>query len=83
MNVEVVIEGYVLEKELLGRERTKINPDESLISSGILDSMALLQLVAFIEDQFAVTVADGELVPDNFETINHITAFIQKKKEDR
>jgi acyl carrier protein len=42
--------------------------------------MALLKLVTFIEEQFGVTVGDGDLVPDNLETINHIKAFVEMRQ---
>jgi acyl carrier protein len=51
-----------------------------LISRGVLDSLALLRLIAFIEEQFGVTVNDDEVIPDNFETVNEIKSFIDKKK---
>lgn len=80
MNIEDTLERFILGEVLAGSSRAQIDPDESLISSGILDSMALLQLVTFIEERFGVTVGDGELIPSNFETINHIKAFLEKKQ---
>ena len=80
MNTEATIKNYIINKRLSASGRTEIESDESLISTGILDSMALLQLVTFIEEQFGVTVGDGDLIPDNFETINHIRAFVEMKQ---
>ena len=81
MSVEDTIKRFFLSEHLVGSGRTKIDLDESLISSGILDSMALLQLIVFIEEQFGVTVGDGELNPTNFETINQIKSFVEKKQQ--
>lgn len=51
-----------------------------LLCSGILDSLTLLRLVVMIEERFGVAVEDGELIPDNFETINRIKAFLESKQ---
>jgi acyl carrier protein len=81
MNTQDAIERFVLDADATGKRRTKIDPDESLIGNGILDSMALLQLVVFLEERFGITVEDGELIPDNFETINRIQAFMERKRQ--
>ena len=58
---------------------TKVGDDESLLASGLLDSLAMVQLLAFIESQFHVTVDDDDLAPENFETINAIVKFVNSK----
>jgi len=83
MSTETDIERLIIDELLSGKGRTKIEPDESLIKSGILDSLALLRLVVLIEQRFGVTVGDGELVPDNFETISRIKAFLDRKKQKK
>jgi acyl carrier protein len=83
MSTETDIERLVLDELLSGKGRTKIEPEESLIKSGILDSLSLLRLVVLIEQHFGVTVGDGELVPDNFETISRIKAFLDRKKQTK
>jgi acyl carrier protein len=80
MDVETAIERFVIDEIMLGDSNTKIDPNESLISSGVLDSLALLRLIAFLEEQMGVTVDDSEVIPENFETINEIKIFIEKKK---
>jgi acyl carrier protein len=81
MDVETAIERFVVDELMLGDSNTKIDPNESLISSGVLDSLALLRLIAFLEEQMGVTVDDSEVIPENFETINEIKSFIEKKKQ--
>ena len=81
MDVETAIERFVVDELMLGDSNTKIDPNESLISSGVLDSLALLRLIAFLEEQMGVTVDDSEVIPENCETINEIKSFIEKKKQ--
>ena len=79
MDTEAKIERYLLDEILMADARTNIDPDQSLISSGVLDSVALLRLILFLEEQFGINVGRDEVVPENFETINYMKAFIQKK----
>jgi acyl carrier protein len=81
MNVEETIKQFISEEILFGENSGKLDPNESLLRNGTLDSMALLRLVAFIEERFNVTVDDGELIPDNFETVNLINDFVEMKRQ--
>jgi acyl carrier protein len=51
----------------------------SLLESGIVDSTGMLEVIAFIEETFAVKVEDEEMVPENLDSIDNIVAFIAKK----
>ncbi len=53
--------------------------DESFLTSGIIDSLGVMQLVAFVESEFAVRVADVDLVPQNFDSVEQVSAFVERK----
>ncbi len=54
--------------------------DESLIfKEGYLDSMGLILMITFIEDEFNIKTSDEDLVEKNFESINAISGFIKNK----
>ncbi len=55
--------------------------DYPLLEKGVLDSMGIIQVVAFLEDEFGIEVDDAELVPENFETIGSIAELIDSKRE--
>ena len=80
MNTEISIERFIVEEIMLGNHRTRIDPDQFLIASGVVDSLGLIRLIHFIEEEFGLTIEDSELIPDNFQTINHIKAFIEGKR---
>jgi acyl carrier protein len=70
--------------EFIRRERPdvvgeQIDPTASLIDGGVLDSMFLIQLVAFVEQRFAVSVTPEEVSPDNFESLERIDRLIRGK----
>lgn len=80
MSIQEQLTTYVVEECLQRRDGFRLPPDEHLLGHGVIDSMQMLQLTQFIEDRFDVTVDDEDLVMDNFQTIGHITAFIERKQ---
>ncbi|MBE2248987.1 MAG: acyl carrier protein [Myxococcus sp.] len=57
-----------------------LKDDASLLDAGIVDSTGVLEVITFIESEFGVTVDDAEMLPENLDAVNHIAAFVQKKK---
>jgi acyl carrier protein len=53
-----------------------LGPDDPLLSRGLLDSLAIVKLLSFIEDEFDVEIADADFDPENFETLSSITKLI-------
>lgn len=52
----------------------------SFLDSGVIDSTGVLDLVAFVEAEYGLQVADEEIVPDNFDSIDALTAFVIRKR---
>lgn len=50
--------------------------DDSLLSSGVLDSLAIVKLLSFVEEEFDVEISDADFDPENFETLNTIAKLI-------
>ncbi|HVN82974.1 MAG TPA: acyl carrier protein [Terriglobia bacterium] len=57
-----------------------VSDDTPLRTSGILDSTALLQLVGMVEEKFGIEVSAYDAGIENFDRINDIAAFVQRKK---
>lgn len=72
------IRNFIVEKFPLARKRG-LNFQDNLLESGILDSLGILDLVAFVEQNFAIVLTDEELIPENFQSIERLTVFIQSK----
>ena len=53
--------------------------DASFLEEGIIDSMNVMELILFVEEQFGLEVADDEIVPDNFDSVARIAAFVRQK----
>ena len=76
------ITNFLREKFPLARKRN-INENTPLLESGIVDSMGILDLVAFLEQRYSVAVGDDELIPENFNNISVLTTFVEQKLRDR
>ena len=77
-HLNVQIRALILEKYPLAR-RQQISDSDGLLESGILDSLGILDLVSSLEQQFSMSVGDDELVPENFQSIDRLAAFVQRK----
>ena len=58
----------------------ELTKDLSLLDSGIVDSLGILDLVGFIEEQFGVEAQDDDLVPENFDSIAALTQFVNERR---
>jgi len=80
MSVTSELETFIVDEITLGRGIREIEPDEDLLSRGIIDSLGVTQLVEFLEERFGIVVADEDLTPANFQTLNRIDAFVACKQ---
>ena len=73
------IEKFISDNFIMGRKDLVLDPEKSLIESGIMDSTGVLELVMFLEERFSIEIDDEELVPENLDSINNLVAFMKKK----
>jgi len=79
MSVETQIKDYI-SKNLLFSDNGFPYPDEaSFLEEGIVDSVGVMELVAFVEDKFGLKISDTDVTPDNFDSVGKLAAFIRKK----
>jgi acyl carrier protein len=60
-----------------------LSADTALLDEGWLDSLRIVRLVSFVETRFDVAVELEDLTPENFETVEHIAALIERARESR
>jgi acyl carrier protein len=71
-----------IETHLKGR-KLRNRYDASLLEEGIIDSVAVIEMVTFLEEAFGIIVEDEEIVPDNLDSVNKIEAYINKKLKEK
>ena len=78
MSTHESIRDFVVDNFLFGDEGGLKN-DSSFLDEGIVDSTGILELVAYVEAEFGIRIADDELVPDNLDSIDRVASFIERK----
>ena len=63
-------------------DKNKISDESLIFKEGFFDSMGFVMILTFIEETFGVKVKDADLIEDNFESINAISEFISRKKNN-
>lgn len=71
---------FVEENFMIGANVKNLKDGDSFLENGIIDSTGVLELVAFIEENFEISVADEDLVPENLDSISNIAAYVGRKK---
>jgi acyl carrier protein len=78
--VETIINDYISRELVQDAALLPLSDDTSLLDSGILDSLSLLQLVVFLEERFGTTVGDADLLPQNFASVATICAYLRARE---
>jgi acyl carrier protein len=73
------VRDFICSTMLVGLSDQTIEPDESLVQRGVVDSTGVLELVEFLQQRFGVQIADDEITTDNLDTLESIAAFLRRK----
>lgn len=77
-SIEARIRAYVLKTFPLARKHG-VKDSDKWLETGMLDSLGILDLVHFLEEEFSIRVSDEELLPDNFHSLIAVAGFVQSK----
>lgn len=78
--IENKIRKFLAENFILSEQVDQLNASESFLEKGIIDSTGVLELVFFVEDQFGIQIDTSEVLPENFDSINNLSAYIRTKQ---
>lgn len=77
--VQSIVKDFIIENFRFGDTSFEIGGAESLIENDVIDSTGVLELVAFLEERFDITLVDADIVPANLDTLDRIAAFVERK----
>ncbi len=80
MELERRIRDYVTSELLYDRDASALADDDSLLGPGLLDSVAILRLVAWLEEEFSVSIPDEEVVPDRIESVHRLADLVRRRQ---
>ena len=76
--IENSVREFIAENFLF-RADAQVSNTQSLLESGVIDSTGVLELIAFLEQTYGITVADEEIVPENLDSIDNMTSYLSIK----
>jgi len=79
--IENKIRQFLVENFVLGIQVDELGFDESFLENGLVDSTGILELVFFVEDKFGIHIDTSEVLPENFDSINCLAAYIRRKMQ--
>jgi acyl carrier protein len=82
-DVETKIRTFIEDNFLFREDRAAMSDSESLLEAGLIDSTGILELVAFLESEFQIRMADEEIVPTNLDSIKAIVGYVGAKMAKR
>jgi len=79
-DIKAVLKTYILNEFLPGEDPAALTDTTALVTTGILSSLAMIKTVAFLEEQFGITIEAHETVVENLNTISDMARLIMAKK---
>ncbi len=77
--ISVDVHAYILQEFLPGENPDNLTESTALITGGVLDSIATLKLVSFLEEKYGIQVEPHEADVDHFNTIADIASYVHSK----
>jgi acyl carrier protein len=79
MSTRKTVKDFILKNYLFTSDEKALEDGASLLGTGIMDSTGALELIMFLEESLGIKVQDSEMVPDNLDSVDKITAFATRK----
>ena len=79
-DIKASLKSFILNEYLPGEDPAALTNDTPLMTTGILDSIAVLKVVTFLENQFGITIEPHEAVVENLNTLSDISRLVMSKK---
>ena len=81
-DIKQKINKYIATEILFSDDGDLLNNDKPLLGD-VIDSMGIQMLVAFLENEYNITIPDIELIPENFQNINCISGLVERLQKGK
>jgi acyl carrier protein len=78
MDILQTVRDYVVASFLFG-DGSRLQDKTSFLQDHVIDSLGILELIAFLEETFGIKIEDHELVPENMDSLANVAAFLERK----
>ncbi|HUP10376.1 MAG TPA: acyl carrier protein [Caldimonas sp.] len=80
LSAGVEVRRFIEDTFLMGTRAEPLADTDSFLEHHVLDSTGFLELIAFLEQMYAIEVADDEMVPENLDSIDSVVRFVVRKR---
>ncbi len=80
-DIEREVREFLVRNFLFGR--TEALRDDISLLGNVIDSTGALELVAFLQDRFGITLEDEDMVPENMESVRNVVAYVKRKLDTK
>jgi acyl carrier protein len=81
ISIEEMLRQHIVDNILFSDNGYLYSDDDSFLENQILDSINILELVLFVEEEFGIFIDDSEIIRDNFDSINKLSCFTRYKMD--
>ncbi len=78
-SIEQKIRNFIAENILFSNDGYPYSDETSFLENGVIDSMNVMEIVAFVEEAFGVDVEDREIIPSNFDSVQNVATYLRSK----
>jgi acyl carrier protein len=78
MQIKQELRQFVVDNFLFGSAQD-LRDDASFLENGIIDSTGVLELIAFLEERFGITLDERDLTPENLDSLNKVTRLVEMR----
>lgn len=73
------LRSFILENYLFSDDQSLLADQDSFLDKGILDSTGILELIFYLEEEFGVQVADGDMLPENLDSVDNLVRYLDER----
>jgi acyl carrier protein len=78
-SVKGILKQFITDNYLMASGFERIEENDSFMERGLIDSTGILELLEFVEETFTIRIEDEEVVPENLDSLERLTSFIESK----
>jgi acyl carrier protein len=77
--MEEIIKEYIIKEFMFDNPQATLTDDQALMEDGIIDSLGIFTLIAFIEQQFGVKIDPADVVVENFQSVRKVADLVRSR----
>ena len=82
-NIRAEVRSFILTHFLVGEREDSLTDSTELLTTGIVSSIAMLELVAFLEEEYAILLGQDDLTPERLDNVERIVDLVEKLSQQR